>query len=282
MHIAQAVATFQTQLRANQRSRHTISSYLRDIGMLTRWLDRQEHPQDVERITPTTLLQFAVSPACTHQEDGKPRLPSSVDKIKMSIRAFFGFLFEAALIPTNPALVLKYRRGRERVRETLTGDEAERLVKVTTNERDANIIDVLLGTGIRLESLVVLDVGDLRLSEGRIVLRSMKGGNEALKAIPAALKRRLGRYRRRRLEIDTDCPALFLSNRGLRLCARQIQQMIEKLGRKAGTSRRVTPHVLRRTYATRLYGKTKDLLLVQRALDHRSILTTQRYAALAT
>ena len=50
--------------------------------------------------------------------------------------------------------------------------------------------------------------------------------------------------------------------------------MVERRGREAGISMRVTPHMLRRPFATRLYGQTKDLLLVQRALDHRFVGTT--------
>lgn len=91
--------------------------------MLRGWLERAGDSLDVERITPTTLLQFAASPACTHQESGAPRQRSTIDKIRMSVRASFSFLHNAALIPTNPARVLKYRRGRERVPETLTDDE---------------------------------------------------------------------------------------------------------------------------------------------------------------
>ena len=282
MHFAEAVETFRTQLQANQRSRHTVSSYMRDIAMLRGWLEREKRPLNVEIITPSTLLQFAVSPACTHKEDGRPRLPSSVDKVKMSVRAFFGFLFEAALINRNPALVLKYRRGRESVRETLTEDEAKRLVTAAAGrfaERDRLILELLLGTGVRLESLVALDVADLRLEERRLVLRRMKGGNEAAKEIPAGLVARLRYHLWGRNGVDTDSPALFLSNRGLRLSMRQIQAMLEKAARRAEITKRVTPHMCRRTYARRLYGRTKDILHVQRALDHRSVVTTMRYAA---
>ncbi len=281
MHFAAAVDAFETQLLANQRSRHTVSSYLRDLAMLHRWLEREEQPLDVERITPTVLLQFAASPACTNQEEGAPRLRSTIDKIKMSVRAFFGFLQDAALIPSNPSRVLKYRRGRERVPETLTADESERLLKAAAGAhgwRDATILTLFLETGIRLDALAKLDVDDVRIEEKRLVLLHMKGGNETAKPIPDALLPRLKDYMRWRLEIDSTEPALFISSWKRRLSGRQIQQMVEKWGHQAGISKRVTPHVLRRTFATRMYQETKDLLLVQRALDHRFVGTTQRYA----
>jgi integrase/recombinase XerC len=96
--------------------------------------------------------------------------------------------------------------------------------------------------------------------------------------LPEDLRKRLADYLRRRLEVDTTDPALLLSSRRRRLSARQVQQMVEKRGREAGIVKRVTPHMLRRTFATKLYERTRDLLVVQRALDHRFVGTTQRYA----
>jgi|GEM_PF-4181254 len=64
MHFAEAVAAFETQLQTNERSRRTVKSYRRDIGMLRRCLEREGHPLDVECITPTTLLQFTRGEDC--------------------------------------------------------------------------------------------------------------------------------------------------------------------------------------------------------------------------
>ena len=96
MDFIASVEAFGTQLQANQRSRHALRFNLKYLGMPRDWLEREFHPLVVERITPPLMLESAASKACTHQADGSPRELSSVDKIKMSARAFFGFLFEAA------------------------------------------------------------------------------------------------------------------------------------------------------------------------------------------
>ncbi|HKS16405.1 MAG TPA: tyrosine-type recombinase/integrase [Planctomycetota bacterium] len=59
-----------------------------------------------------------------------------------------------------------------------------------------------------------------------------------------------------------------------------MQQIVERRGRLAGISQKITPHGLRRTHVTRPYAETKDLLLVQRVLDHRFVSTTQWYASI--
>ncbi|MHC4238392.1 MAG: tyrosine-type recombinase/integrase [Planctomycetota bacterium] len=76
-------------------------------------------------------------------------------------------------------------------------------------------------------------------------------------------------------------PALFLGNSGARIQARQVQLRFEKWLRSAGIARRYTVHSLRHTFATRLYEQTGDIRLVQRALGHRSISTTEIYTLVA-
>jgi integrase/recombinase XerC len=71
---------------------------------------------------------------------------------------------------------------------------------------------------------------------------------------------------------------LFRSQSGRRLGARQVQLRFAQLLEQAGITRKVSVHSLRHTFATRLYHKTGDLYLVQRALGHRHITTTEIYA----
>jgi len=244
MHFAEAVAAFEIQLKANQRSRHTVRSYLRDLRMLRGWLERKGKSLDVGMLTPTTLCEFAASRAATHQEDGSPRKPGSIDKIKMSVRAFFGFLNDAGLIPTNPARILKYRRGRERVLEVLTADECQRLLRAATGAhgaRDAMILDLLLRTGIRLESLVGLDVEDVRLAEKRLMVRHQKGGRAG-----RSRSRRSGRRPR---------PRRGSATRGSPPRARRSRRSTRARSWKCGCSKRASSSKARRTRRSRRWPR---------------------------
>ena len=283
MKLDPAVRDFETQLRANQRSIHTITSYLRDLGEFRTWLGSSP---DVRRLDAATLCQFATARCVTHTEDGRPKRASSVDKVKMSLRAFFRYLCDAGEIATNPARVLKYRRD-HRVPEVLSDLERERLQGVLAKAegwrgaRDAALVALLLGTGMRLASLVGLDLQDVRLDEHAIVLRKLKGGGEVRKALSEAVRQRLTAYLSVRVAPMTACPALFVSGQHRRLSSRQIQVIVQKRLREAGIQRRLTVHGLRHSFATALYEKTKDLLLVQRAMDHRSVASTLVYARVA-
>jgi integrase/recombinase XerC len=77
-----------------------------------------------------------------------------------------------------------------------------------------------------------------------------------------------------------DEPALFLSNRERRLSIRQIANIVARWVSDAGIDKDVTPHTLRHSFATLLYRKSGDLLVVQRALGHRNVATTTIYTHL--
>jgi integrase/recombinase XerC len=167
----------------------------------------------------------------------------------------------------------------------LTSVETMHLRSVVTESvtrfstRDRLIFEVLLGTGIRLGSLVGLNVRDVDLQSGTLTIQSKGGGEERVFLNPR-LVRMLAAYINES-RTQGDCGAntpLFRSRSGRRLGARAIQLKFTKWVQDAGIERPVTVHSLRHTFATRLYEKTGDLYLVQRALGHRNITTTEIYA----
>ncbi|MBI4565588.1 MAG: tyrosine-type recombinase/integrase [Planctomycetes bacterium] len=101
-----------------------------------------------------------------------------------------------------------------------------------------------------------------------------------MKYLSKPLLRHLATYLRWRKRLETDDPALFLSRWNRRISTRRVQVAIAEWARKAGIAKKVTLHTLRRSFATRLYARTKDILLVKRALDHRHVTTTEMYAGL--
>ena len=110
--------------------------------------------------------------------------------------------------------------------------------------------------------------------------RKVDGGTEGLVFLNPGLRRLMRRYLKEN-GTQGDCgpgTPLFRANTGRRLGARQIQLRFAQRLKDAGIDRPVSIHSLRHTFATRLYEKTGDLHLVQRALGHRQITTTEVYA----
>lgn len=127
----------------------------------------------------------------------------------------------------------------------------------------------------------MLDLDDVDLDAKHLRIRRAKGGQPQIKFLNTHLRGILRTYLLwRKKHGGADCHALFISQRGTRLSPRQVGYRFAHWLQKAGIEKPITPHGLRHTFATRLYSRTGDLLLVQRALGHRQVATTEIYTHL--
>ena len=281
--LRRAIELFETKLRADGRSPHTVSSYLRDLGQMERFFaDRAVCPA-ASGITPGELNDFLVSPLVTRMSDGRSKAKISVNRAKCALRAFFSWLYANGHIGANLAAGLKITRTERKPPTYLTEAEAKRLLKSVqtrtgaTARRDTAIFDLFLKTGIRLQELVNLDVDDIRLDEKRLIVRHSKGDRQVAKFLNTSLRQTIKRYLAERKKAPADSLALFLSNRNERISPRQIAFRLDYWLRESGINKKLSPHGLRHTFATSLFAKCNDLLVVQRALDHKNLETTQIY-----
>jgi len=144
--------------------------------------------------------------------------------------------------------------------------------------RDALIIELALGSGLRVSEMVNLKVEDLYLKRGQgaIHVKNGKGGKERVVDIGANLKKQILEFLKYR---TMNSPYLFPSERGEKMTRSGIQQVFKKWANNAGISSHYSIHSLRHTYATNLYKASGyNLRLVQKQLGHSSPSITQVYA----
>jgi integrase/recombinase XerC len=282
MRLSKAIPQYDRQMAANGRSAHTRAAYLRDLGALRGWMGKDPA---LSTITPDHLARFLTSDMALCTPTGEPRAAISVNRTKSALRSFFGFCVESGFLKDNPARLIRSSPARAKEPSTLEPGEIERIRAVLAEktgdlaDRDRLIFEVLLGTGIRLGSLVGLNRGDVDLKAATLQIHAKGGGRERVFLNPqlvALLSKHLA-------ESAPQSPGgpnspVFRSKSGLRLGARQIQLNFARWLAEAGITRPFSIHSLRHTFATRLYRKTGDLYLVQRALGHRQITTTEIYA----
>ena len=281
-----ATEAFCARLSAEGRSPATIAAYRRDLALVAR-VAGELTPGIVCRAVTAGLLDqvFSAGGAVTESERG-PRSAASLHRMKAAVRAFFAWAVEAGVVEDNPARSIRMHRLPRKLPVFLTAAEKKRLLKELKGRtdfsalRDRAMIEVLLGTGIRLGELTALDMDDIDLDAKHLRVRA-KGNVPQIKFIKTDLRTLLRRYlAERRRHGRPEMEALFLSNRDGRLCQRQIANRLSHWLRRAGIEKELTPHGLRHTFATHLYGATNDLLVVQRALGHRDVSTTQIYTHL--
>jgi len=279
MQLRAATDAFRTHLEANGHSRHTIGSYLNDLGMLAEALGSET---ELGAVGTGDVARFLTSDAVTTKADGSAKAPGSVDKVRTSVKAFFRWAYDTGLVEANPAAAIRLRHRRRPAPDVLTDQEARRLVKAIDRtkgwkaQRDGTLIDLILNTGLRVAEVLGLDLADVDLADKHLTVPA-KGGETHKVFLNARSRRRLGAYIKQRKKVLDESQALFLSNRRRRLSVRQAQLLVEEWLARAGIAKRVTVHGLRHTFATLLLGRTGNLRTVQEALRHRSIATTVRY-----
>ena len=144
--------------------------------------------------------------------------------------------------------------------------------------RDALIIELALGSGLRVSEMANLKIEDLYIKRGQasIYVKNGKGGKDRVVDIGSNLKKQILEF----LDYRTmNSPYLFPSERGEKMTRSGIQQVFKKWAKKSGISSHYSIHSLRHTYATNLYKASGyNLRLVQKQLGHSSPSITQVYA----
>ncbi|MCL4553268.1 MAG: tyrosine-type recombinase/integrase [Candidatus Marsarchaeota archaeon] len=277
-----AIPDFETRLRAQGRSEHTVSCYMRDLRCFARALGGT----DLATITPAMIDIALIDPVIRNTPNGSPKSPATMHRMKAVVRSFFSWTLDARLCESNPARCVTTKRLSRTPPAYLTEAEKKRLLKELNDrsnplaQRDRVVFELFLGTGIRLSELVNLDLDDVDL-DGKHIRIMGKGGVPQVKFLKSSLRTMLRAYLKERTKLMTSgCTALFVSSRGTRLCNRQVALRLSYWLDKAGIQKNITPHGLRHTFASHLYASTSDLLMVKRALGHRDISTTEIYTHL--
>lgn len=271
MKIKTAIRRFGTQLEADGKSAHTSEAYLRDVSALASSIGGNV---DIARITPAAIARYFASDAM------KKRETVSVNRMKTSVRIFFRYLAESGCLKKDPSRLIKASKCERKIPSALYQRETQRLLKTIRASADINakrdyvIISLLLGTGMRLGSMAGISIGHIDFGKG-IIKTNGKGNAEDVAYLQLGLKRLLKTYIHSKGLTETS--PLFCNSRGDRLGIRSIQQRVSCWLKEAGINSGASVHTLRHTFATRLYEKTRDLYLVQKALCHRQITTTEIY-----
>lgn len=284
-----AAAVFLGRLTTDGRSPHTVAAYGRDLALIGAVLGTKgESPAlPLTALTSGLLAEAFADSRIACDRAGTPRSAAGLHRLRCALRAFTGWAHGEGLLATDPGRSLPTRRLPRTTPKFLTEAEKRSLLKELkgrtsfADHRDRVIIEVFLGTGIRLAELAALDVDDVDLDAKHLHIRQAKGGVPQVKFLRTSLRTLLRGYlAERKKHAPGDCHALFLSARENRLSQRQIANRVAHWLGKAGIDKQLSPHALRHTFATHLYARTGDLLIVQRALGHRDITTTQVYTHL--
>jgi len=254
---------------------NTIQSYARDIGKLADFLKAREVP--LARVTEETLVEFV------HTESRGGLSARSLARLVSALRSFFRFLVLSSLVKTDATARLTTPSTWLSLPKFLTVAEAETLLQVPDDKkpqgvRDRAMLEVLYGSGLRVSELATLRLAEINLGDGFLVCRG-KGGKERIVPLGRSSCRAVGRYLAEvRPLFDRDGrEELFLTRRGRPFTRQGVWKLLRQHAVAAGFAAKISPHVLRHSFATHLLERGADLRSVQLMLGHSQITTTQIY-----
>jgi integrase/recombinase XerD len=202
----------------------------------------------------------------------------------VAIRTFFKFLIQEGFLEFNPVEGLESPKVAKTLPKILSLKEVEQLLEQPNPQtplgtRDRAMLELLYATGMRVSELTQLPTHQINL-EGGYVLVYGKGskerivplGKEAMKWVDLYLK-----TAREKLAKGRESPTLFINRSGRGMSRQQVWKTLKAYGQRAGIRKRITPHLLRHSFASHLLERGADLRSVQMMLGHVDISTTQIY-----
>ena len=258
-------------------SRHTVKGYQRDLTKLQLFVASLNS----NNLLCLKSIEARLFPAQLYRQGLTGR---SIQRALSAARSLYRYLLREKLVRGNPFDGVQAPRGERKLPETLSTDQAAKLVdidpKCDIDYRDRAILELFYSSGLRLSELSGLDVNHVDLKE-RMVRVTGKGGKERLLPIGRYARDALRVwYERRDSIVAQDERALFVTRSGQRLGVRAIQHRVQVWAKRQGLGRGVHPHMLRHSFASHLLESSGDLRAVQELLGHADISTTQVYTHL--
>lgn len=267
---------------------NTVAAYRRDLLVWRGFCASARI--DPAKVTPDHLTSYLERLRAGRPPAAKPLSPSSVARHVVSLRGLYRFLTREGRVGSDPTATLGVPKQPRSLPKAIPLEDIERLIELPNvdllGRRDRAILEVLYGTGLRISELAALDVDDVDITEGAVVVRAGKGNKARVVPMGRQARRALGDYlsitrpelaKKRTARATGAHAALFLNARGGRLSRQGCWKILKGYARTAGIEARVSPHTLRHSFATHMLDAGADIRVVQELLGHASLATTQVY-----
>jgi integrase/recombinase XerD len=258
---------FVTHLTTEQgASLHTIDAYTHDIADFLTFMEDEA----AARLEDVPFDRYVA-----HLRAGGKKT-RSIARTVSAVRSFFNFLLIDGRVTSNPMAEVELPKFTPPIPKVLSEEEVLRLLEVPEGEkhglRDRTMLELLYATGLRVSELVSLKRSDINM-EGGFLVASGKRSKQRIVPLGSFARQIVREYLK---VVGVPGSFLFANRQGVPLTRQTVWKMIRKYAARV-TSRHVSPHTLRHTFATHLLEGGADLRSVQILLGHEDISTTQIY-----
>ena len=211
---------------------------------------------------------------------------STISRKLSSLRSFYRYLFNSDIIKNNPMKFVSSPKKEKKLPRYLSLDEVKEIfevpnINVPLGQRDRLILEILYSTGIRVSELVNLKMDDIDL-DGKEIRVLGKGNKERIVYFNDVCLKYVNLYiSNGRSEIlsnnNMTSNYLIINGHGKNITTRGIEKLLDNILRKTKLKKKVSPHMLRHSFATHLLNEGCDILTVKELLGHESLESTQIY-----
>ena len=259
-------------------SENSTQSYIQDLQKLIKFLSDNNINKKISEINSNVIREFVY-------QQTKLIKPSSQSRLISSLKNFFDYLIIEKIIFINPINSIQYPKIATKIPETLSTQEIDKLIgylkKSKKNSlRNCTILEVLYSCGLRVSELTNLNISDIFFDDFLIKILG-KGRKERFvpmsKIVKDMIKDYLNSERFNTITKKGFEDILFLNNRGEKLTRVMIYTILNIAKKGTGIKKKVSPHVLRHSFATHLIENGADISSIQHMLGHTNVSTTERY-----
>ncbi|MCZ2485781.1 tyrosine-type recombinase/integrase [Aquirufa antheringensis] len=250
-------------------SSHTITSYSTDLEQFSAFIA----PTELSQVQALTIRKWLISLSDDSLQN------RSINRKLATLRTFYKYLLRTGKIAENPMTSIRMVKTTKKIPQFVRESEMENLVnnrKIAMNfseARDELILFLLYGTGIRLAELISLQNNQVNLAAKTIRVIG-KRNKERMIPIPGLLVDLIATYRS---FCTVEHAHLLLTDKGEPLYPMFVQRLVKKNLGEYSQLEKLSPHVLRHTYATHLLNKGADLNAIKELLGHANLAATQVY-----
>ena len=275
---------------------NSYNAYRRDVSEFQKYLSDAgvDRPED---ITNTDIVSYILS----LRKSG--RAPSTVNRKIASVRSYCSFLCEEGVLDDNPAREIKVPHMEHRELEYLTVEEVERILSAPDQSvkgiRDRSILEIMDGPGIRVTEITSLHMSDVNFRIGFITCSGEYGkariiplGRPCRRAleryVDEARPKLLESYRKRQRAFQTESAGaeaepdyLFMNYHGQKLTRQGLWKIVRTYADKAGIQGKLTPQILRNSFAAHMVQNGADLKSIQELMGYEDAAAAQIYLSVS-
>ena len=265
-------------LKEKQAAQNTVNAYIKDLEHFEAFV-LERGAKDLTDVSNTDIVSYVME----MKKEDKSR--STANRKLTSIRTFYKFLVKEGKIKENPAENIKSPRIEKKEIEYLSIDDVDKLMtlpdETLKGKRDRAMLELMYATGIRASELIDMKLDDCNMRMGFV---KCSGEHSKARIIP------IGRPARMALETyiydvrpamlrGGDSDSLFLNYVGEPMTRQGLWKILKEYGVEAGFNIKLTPQVIRNSFAVHMLQNGADIKSIQELMGHEDIAATQAYLA---